>query len=51
MRANSIALESRVDGGASISWNILNTFRLLPNQHPLTTSSQITAHLSLKMHA
>jgi len=29
MRANFIALDSRVDGGASISWKLLNTFRLL----------------------
>jgi len=26
MRAKSIALDSRVDGGASISWKLLNTF-------------------------
>jgi len=29
MRANFIALDSRVDGGAGISWKLLNTFRLL----------------------
>ena len=29
MRANFIALDSRVDGGTSISWKLLNTFRLL----------------------
>jgi len=29
MRANFIALDSRVDGGASISWKLLNTLRLL----------------------
>ena len=29
MRAKSIALDSRVDGSASISWKLLNTFRLL----------------------
>jgi len=29
MRANFIALDSRVDGAASISWKLLNTFRLL----------------------
>ena len=29
MRANFIALDSRVDGGASISWKLLNTFRML----------------------
>ena len=29
MRANFTALDSRVDGGASISWKVLNTFRLI----------------------
>jgi len=29
MRANFIVLGSRVDSGASISWKLLNTFRLL----------------------
>jgi len=29
MRANFIALDSRVDGGANISEKLLNTFRLL----------------------
>jgi len=29
MQANFIALDSRVDGGASISWKLVNTFRLL----------------------
>jgi len=29
MRVNFIALDSRVDGGVSISWVLLNTFRLL----------------------
>jgi len=29
MRTNFIALDSRVDGGASIIWKLLNTFRLL----------------------
>ena len=29
MRANFIALDSRVDCGASISWKLLNAFRLL----------------------
>ena len=29
MRVNFIALDSRVDGSASISWKLLNTFRLL----------------------
>jgi len=42
MRANFTASESRVDGGASVSWKLLNRFRLRPNQRPLTTSSQIT---------
>ena len=34
MRANFIALDSRADGGASISWKLLNTFRLLTLQEP-----------------
>jgi len=29
MRANFIALDSRVDSDTSISWKLLNTFRLL----------------------